>query len=304
MMKKMRNLLGVVFFLSLLFVHQVQAEGGDSHFFDETGHNVQGAFWTYYDRISNAESVLGYPITEQITKSSGVVVQYFQRARLELHNGQVYRTPLGTRTYQKGIQLNISNPLACEKFDTGFSVCFAFLDFFKGYGGTDILGKPISPFEYQNGRIVQYFEYGRLEWSGEAVVVSDLGRLYFQMLGEDPALRDPVPPLNATTDTEVLFLNVRAFPWKAVTYADDDQMVFVVVQDQTSSPVAGAVGTATVYWTNGVVESLPVLTDEKGISTLILNVANQKYGGLVTVNVSISRGNLSGEATTSFRIWY
>lgn len=304
MMRKVRNLLGVLVALSLLLAHQVQAEGGDSHFFDETGHNVRGAFWTYYDNMPNAESVLGYPITEDFMNGSGVVIQYFQRARLEFRNGQVYRTDLGRKTYQQGIQLNISNSLACEKFDTGFSVCFAFRDFFNSYGGVSALGKPISPFEYQNGRIVQYFEYGRLEWSGQTVLVNDLGRVYFQMLGEDPALLEPAKPLNAQTTKEVLSLNVRAFPWKAVTYANDDQMVFVVVQDQTSSPVSDAVGTATVRWTNGAVETMPVRTDAKGISTLILKVANQKYGGLVTVDVSVSRGDLSGEATTSFRIWY
>lgn len=296
--------MGFAVVLSLLLGYPVQAQTGDSHFFDQTGHNVRGAFWEYYQNLANAESLLGYPITEEFIDSKGILVQYFQRARLELHSGQVYKTPLGKKTYQPGIQLNISNPLACDKFDTGFSVCFAFLDFFKDYGGVSSLGKPISPFEYQNGRIMQYFEYGRLEWNGQQVVQSDLGMIYFQLLGEDPALRDPVPPLNAGTTTEVLSLSVRAFPWKAVTYAEDTQMIFVVVQDQTKQPVNGAVGTATVHWTNGAVDTLNVFTDAKGISTLVLNVENQEYGGLVTVDVVVYRGQLTGETTTSFRIWY
>jgi hypothetical protein len=131
MVKLERVLLGLVFLLSLWVGSPVQAQGTTSHFFDQTGHNVRGAFWDYYQRTDHAEQLLGYPITEEFINSAGVVVQYFQRARLELHAGQVYKTDLGRKTYQQGIQLNISNPLACENFDTGFSVCFAFLDFFR-----------------------------------------------------------------------------------------------------------------------------------------------------------------------------
>ena len=304
MVKLERVFLGLVFLLILCGGFSVQAQGAGSHFFDQTGHNVSGVFWDYYQHTEHAEQLLGYPITEEFVNGDGVRMQYFQRARLELRGGQVYKTDLGYKTYQQGIQLNISNPLACDKFDTGFSVCFAFLDFFKTYGGVVFFGNPISPFEYQNGRIVQYFEYGRLEWSGEQVVLSDLGTIYFQMAGEDPALLDSVLPLNAGTTTEVLSLNVRAFPWKAVTYSTDDQMVFVVVQNQTSQPVNGAKGVATIYWTDGTVDTIPIVTDAKGISTLVLPVGNQNPGGLVTIDARVQHGNLVGETTTSFRIWY
>ncbi len=309
MIKIARYFFGLVVILGLLTAGSVQAQGTDSHFFNETRHNVQGAFWRYYQGVKDAETVLGYPITEEFINRENVLVQYFQRARLELHNGQVSLSPLGALSYQKGVQLNIDNPLACEKFDTGYSVCFAFLDFFKDHGRLSFLGYPISPFEYQNNIIVQYFQNGRLEWhpsnpNGQQVVVGDLGLTYFHRVGEDSARLTAVAPLNAGVQAQVLSLKVRVFPWKAVTDVTDQQAIFVIVQDQTLQPVAGASGNIRVTWTNGEITTLPFVTDAKGIVTLNLPVNNQIRGGLVTVDVSAVHGNLAGQATTSFRIWY
>jgi len=309
MMKSVRVFLGMVILLSLLAAVPAQAQGTDSHFFDETRHNMQGAFWSYYQNLHDAETLLGYPITEEFVNRDNILVQYFQRARLELQNGQVRLSPLGSLIYQSGVQLNINNPLACRSYDTGFSVCFAFLEYFDAHGGVAHFGYPISPFEYQNNIIVQYFQNGRLEWhpsnpEGLRVVTGDLGLPYFYAIGEDPARLQPAMPLNAGTKLQVLSLKVRAFPWKAVTYSTDQQVIFVVVQDQTLQPVAGATGEAIVRWTTGAVTRLPLITDTKGVATLALPVNNQPYGGLVTVDVVISHGGLAGQTTTSFRIWY
>ena len=310
MMKFLRSFLEVVIVLSLLLgVIPVQAQDADSHFFDQTRHNVRGAFWRYYQDVKDANTVLGYPITEEFTNSAGILVQYFQRARLETQNGSVYITPLGTLTYKTGVQLNINNPMACQKYQTGFSVCFAFLDFFDDHGGLAFFGYPISPFEYQDNIIVQYFQNGRLEWhpsnpDGQRVVTGNLGSAYFNTVGEDPARLAGVEPLTAGVTTQVLSLNVRAFPWKAVTYSTDKQLVFVVVQDQTLQPVPGAIGEAKVKWTTGEVSTLKILTGENGIATLSLPVNNQVYGGLVTVEVNVTHGTLTGHTKTSFRIWY
>ncbi len=295
--------------MSLISGVSVQAQGGDSYFFDQTKHNVQGVFWAYYQTVPDAETVLGYPITEEFVNRENTLVQYFQRARLELRDGEVRLSPLGALSYKSGVQLNIDNPLACRNYETGFSVCFAFLEFFDEHGGLGLFGYPISPFEYQDNVIVQYFQNGKLEWhpsnpDGLRVVTSDLGLPYFYKAGEDPARLQPAKPLNAGTKPQVLALNVRAFPWKAVTYSTDQQIVFVVVQDQTLQPVAGATGEATVIWTTGEEVKYPLLTDEKGIAALGLPVVNQPYGGLVTIDVRISHGDLAGETTTSFRIWY
>lgn len=307
-MRSVRVLLGLVILLSFLAVAPVAAQdGADFHFFSETGHNVQGAFWQYYQSLSNPSALLGYPITEQFEKN-GVPVQYFQRGRLELVNGVVKPSNLGKLIYTPGVKLSFKNSLACETY-AGYVVCFSFLEFFKANGGVGYFGNPISSFEFQDNAIVQYFENGRMEWrpsnpEGQRVVMGSLGSSYFYAAKEDLGLLDPVQSINRTTTTEVLSLNVRAFPWKAVTYSTDDQLIFVVVQDQTMQPVRSATGTATVTWTNGSTQSLQVLTGDTGISTLSLPVKDQDYGGLVTIDVHISHNGVSGHTTTSFRIWY
>ena len=312
-MKSMKAFLGLVIAMSLLTAMPVQAQSGDSHFFSQTKHNVQGAFWDYYQSINEAESVLGYPITEEFVNRDDVLVQYFQRARLEMQKGQVHLTPLGVLLYRSEVKLDIVNESACDKYETGFSVCFAFRDYFNAHHGTGLLGLPISSFEFQDNMIVQYFQNGRLEWhpsnpDGQRVVTGNLGSAYFNTTGEDPARLAGVAPMSNTTEAQeqvqVLSLNVRAFPWKAVTYSTDQQLIFVVVQDQTLQAVQGARGKAIVKWTSGTTLSLDILTDENGIATLSLPITNQAYGGLVTVDVDITHGDLRGETTTSFRIWY
>ena len=311
MIKTGRIFLGLVILFSLLAAVPASAQQGiDFKYFDETGHNVQGEFWVYYQSLANPNSVLGYPLTEQFTNKDNVLVQYFQRGRLEMVGGQVRPSALGALTYIPGVKLNFKNSMSCELYtQTGYSVCFAFLEFFKANGGLGFFGYPISSFEFQDNAIVQYFQNGRMEWRtsnpvGDRVVMTYLGASYFNTVKEDPALLDAVSPLNNTTQTEVLSLNVRAFPWKAVTYSSDSQLVFVVVQDQTLQPVRGATGTAKVTWTDGSTQILDVLTGDSGIATLTLPVNNQTYGGLVTVEVNIDRSGLSGHTTTSFRIWY
>ncbi|HNM36927.1 MAG TPA: hypothetical protein PKI33_07690, partial [Anaerolineales bacterium] len=177
----------------------VHAQSVETQYFSETGHNVSGDFLAFYNSNPNAAYLYGYPITEQITGRDGKSVQYFQRARFEyradLPEGQrVQLTQLGRETYTSTGLLDVGNSFACRNYpETGFSVCFAFLEFFDANGGVSQFGYPISGFEYHENKIVQYFERARLEWQpwradGYRVVISDLGRAYFDKLGEDPAL--------------------------------------------------------------------------------------------------------------------
>lgn len=175
-------------------------------YFPRTGHTVPGEFLQQYRAAPNPSLVYGDPITEQFTDRTGLVVQYFERARFELHTdppfGQRVRvTSIGSELHTAGAQLNVYNPQDCQYFDqTGYWVCFSFLDFFNDYGGIAQFGYPISPFEYEGALIVQYFEKARLEWhpfawDGQTVAVGDLGRAYFDYRGEDIHLLAAVPSL-------------------------------------------------------------------------------------------------------------
>ena len=309
----MKRVFGILFVISLLLTMgaPVSAQSVGSEYFRETGHYVSGDFLSYYRSVSNAELLFGYPITEAFTKN-GQTLQYFQRARFELHpelpaNQRVQLAPLGRELYIPGEQLDIFNPFACRYFtQTGFSVCYAFLDFFKQNGGVERFGQPISPFEYHNDLIVQYFENARFEWKpwmpdGQRVGLADLGILSFEARGEDPNLRKPLPAGQSGTTVQ---LQVRAFVWKAVTLASDQQLVYVILQDQNLQPISGAQGVTTVIWADGTNTSLAFTTNSSGVGIVPLTFANQPYGKMVTIEIFVTKDQLNAATTTSFRIWY
>ena len=306
----------IIFFLLGASWGSAYAQSTEYKYFSETGHNVSGEFFKFYNSNPNAIFLYGYPITEEFTSKDGKTVQYFQRARFEfradLPEGQrIQVTPLGSLTYATTGKLDVNNTFACRPcVETGYAVCFSFLEFFDLYGGVGQFGYPISGFEYHENKLVQYFEKARLEWQpwkpeGQRVVVSDLGRAYFDKLGEDLGLISPVLPLDSTTQKMVLSIQVRAFVWKAVTLASDSQLIFVIVQDQNLQPVTGANCTSIVHWPDGRTESFALTTNSNGVSIISLpSFPTQPYGSLVYADVSCAYNSLTGSTTTSFRIWY
>ena len=312
----LRRIFAVAFSFVLLASNwaSVYAQTLDSKYFSETGHNVKGEFYKFYSSNPNATFLYGYPITEEFINKDGLTIQYFQRARFEYHpelsEGQkVILTSLGRETFVSTGPLSVSNAFACRTYaETGYPVCFAFLEFFDQFGGTAQFGLPISSFEYHENMIVQYFENARLEWQpwkpeGQRVVVSDLGRVYFDQLGEDPGLLPPVKP-NDNSQGAVLNLQVRAFVWKAVTLSSDTQLIFVIVQDQNLQPVANSSCTTTVHWPDGRNETSVLTTNSNGVGILSLSFSTQPYGSLIYTDVTCTYNGLSSTTTTSFRIWY
>jgi hypothetical protein len=303
------GILLVILSLLVLPPGKVQAQTSESEqYFPETGHTVKGEFLQFYRNTAEPELVHGLPITEQFNSRDGKVVQYFERARFEL-NGSVQLTPLGKATYEPGSpKLDINNPAACKSFQTGYQVCFAFLDFYQDHGGEKQFGKPISPFEFHENLIVQYFENARFEWradrpEGQRVVLSDLGRLYFNRLGEDQAQLRSIRPLDATIGS-ILSLHVRAFVKYAITQPSGQQTVHVIVQSQTSQPVGGANGMATIHFTDGHTEEYFFTTNSSGLGSFTFDFENQSAGKLVPVEIVVTYQGRAARTTTSFRVWY
>jgi len=286
----------------------VYAQSAGVQYFPETGHSVRDAFLQFYTTAKNPTLVYGYPITEQITSKDGKTVQYFQRARFELTNTAVQLTALGLITYQAKTPLVINNTNGCELFPTNYRVCYTFLDFYKANGGAKQFGNPISPFESHDGMIVQYFEGARFEWhadrpSGQWVVVSDLGRIYFDQLGEDNTYLKPVSPLDATINP-VLSLNVRAFVLKSVTLKNGSQTAYVIAQSQTSQAVSAANGKAVIHLSGGKIEEYTFTTNTSGIGQFSFNFNDQKPGDLVSIDITVTYQGLTATTTTSFRVWF
>ena len=285
------------------------AQSSDFEFFAQTGHFVKGDFLRYYRSALNPTLVFGYPLTEQFTSKDGKTVQYFQRARFEQTPSGIIQTPLGRKTYIPGKQIIVNNPLACKRFtDTGYSICYAFLEFYTDNGGVARFGYPISPFEIHNDQIVQYFEKTRFEWrpgemEGQRIGITDLGRIYFDQLGEDPGFLKPSLQ-GVQRPKTILNVQVRAFPADAVTKSSDQQTIYVVVQDQNLQPVAGANGVATIRLPSGGTLPLHFEINDKGVGKLTFAYQNQPNGMLVNVDINVTYQDLAGKTITSFRIWY
>jgi hypothetical protein len=290
-----------------------KAQSTDVQYFPETGHNVKGDFLQFYKRAKDPKLVFGYPITEQFTSKDGKTVQYFQRARLELStdasgNSRVQLTPIGQAAYQPGGQLNINNSSGCQLFLSGYRVCFTFLDFYKANGGAAQFGNPISPFEYHENLIVQYFEKARFEWradrpEGQRVVLTDLGRIYFDLIGEDPAQLRSANPLDATINP-VLSLRVRAYVLRSIMLSSGQQTVYIVVQSQTLQAVPDAAGKATIHWPDGRTNDYYFNTNNSGVGSITFKFADQKQGERVPIDILVTYQGLVGKTSTSFRIWY
>jgi acyl-CoA thioesterase FadM len=292
-------------------------DGSSTHYFADTGHNVSGDFWVYYQSVQNAALVFGSPITEAFTDTkTGRLIQYFQRARLEFFpenpvDQRVRPSSLGEYVYQltpAGTTLNFFAPIGCRYYpDTGFSTCYAFLEFFDKNGGEAVFGKPKSPFVFYNGRIAQYFERARFDWypeypEGQKVVLAELGRIYFDLVPEDANLLQAVKA-GDNAPGNVLQLNTRAFTWKAVTQLTDQQAVYVVVQDQTLRPVPGATVIVTTFWPLGGTQRDAQTTNQYGVVIIPFLVQGQPYGGVVTIQVEVLYQGLTSRTVTSFRIW-
>lgn len=286
----------------------------DFKYFAETGHNVKGEFLKFYNSNPNALIIFGYPITEEFTTKDGLTIQYFQRARFEispqLPEGQrVTLTPIGSVMYVPQEPMSVSgNAIACRTFSTGFDVCYDFLAFFDKYGGTAQFGNPISEFEYRENKIVQYFEKARFEWQpgrpeAQRVVLSDLGRIYFDKLGEDPALLPSVKPID-NSQSAILSLKTHAFVKKAVTLADDSQSIFIIVQDQNLRAVSNAACNATITWPDKHTDIANIATNSNGIGIIPITFTKQPHGSMVYTHVTCTYNNLKASTVTSFRIWY
>lgn len=315
LMKAIRQLAALFVLLAMLLSEagSVIAQSTTVQFFPETGHYVREEFLQFYRSVPDPQLVFGYPITEQIPSKDSKTVQYFQRARFELRrdlpeNQRVQLTPIGLALYERADQLNLGNISGCELFATGYSVCLAFLDFFKANGGARQFGSPISPFEFHDNLIVQYFEKARLEWradrpEGQRVVLTDLGRQYFDRLGEDPSLLKPVSPLDATINP-ILSIKAHAFVARPLTGSTGQQSIYIIVQSQTLQAVSNATGKATVRWTDGRVEEYFFTTNQLGLGSVTLNFSDQKQGELVPIDIIVVYQGLGSRTRTSFRIWF
>ena len=157
------GLIEVLLLIALGSVPSALAQSGDSRYFPETGHTVREPFLSYF-HATGGLARYGYPITDEVVDpKTGLLVQYFQNARMEWHpaNPNPYKIQLGLLGDELGKQTTgplvsqISPDPNCHFFpETGHRACFEFLKYWRNHGGLDSFGYPITEYVMENGIIV------------------------------------------------------------------------------------------------------------------------------------------------------
>jgi len=155
-------------------------------------------FW----RSRGGLDIFGLPLTQPLTQPNGIIIQYFERARLEFNPalaGTRYAVLIGLL----GVELGYSTPVSTTTTPTSTaelawyfpatkqSIGKPFRTFWKNRGGLAIFGLPIGEAQMEDGQLVQYFERARFELHPELagtayeVQLGQLGVLALQAKGDD-----------------------------------------------------------------------------------------------------------------------
>lgn len=309
----------LLFFAAILLMSSLSAvprqQGGEKEF--PGGISVRGEFYQFYQRAPDPERMFGSPISDAMadTMRQGIQVQYFERARMDYDptkpaGQRVSLANLGTLTYnenQHGTAVDFStNSNMCRAFQpSGYLVCYAFLQLYDSYKGQIYFGQPIANAEVIDGRLVQYFENVRMEWRsempmGQRVVLTELGRINYQLHGG-------TPPLGSGVVNNLSEMNVYAFTAHSVLSAGEQQQVFVVVKDN-QTPLEGAQVMVTITYPDGRIESRRPAgqTNADGFTQDTFTVpSNIQPNQTIKILVEAEYPNgPKSTANTWFRIWW
>jgi hypothetical protein len=299
---------------------QAEAPAGNCRYFYETGHYVCDEFLDFYQSRGDLE-IFGFPLTEAYEDPSiGLLVQYFQQARMEWHPGNAdpYKVQLGLLIDELGYeyppqpedQVPSSSSVYHRYFpETQHTVSYDFLRFFEENGGIDILGYPRSEFMYEDGYIVQYFQRGRLEWhpataSGPRMRLTKVGELYAEREGLPSAFDRPVPPprpgdaIAQGALARVLKLSATV---RHVTLAPGaEQTVYVYVTNSHQEPIeAVTVSVRVAHGASGLSVELPP-TDESGYASAVFLPEPVPPGQKVVIDVVARSGTVASSTQTFY----
>lgn len=295
-----------------VFTQQPQAPCTEVEYFQETGHRVCDRFLEFFNARGGVE-IFGYPLTEQIVENDRVV-QYFQRVRMEYHpeNPPRYQVQLGllgdffAPPEHKGRIPPSKKPKSNDRErryfpETGHTVGFSFLKFYKEKGGLDIFGYPVTEFILENGRFVQYFQRALMEWDPNqgGIVLHNLGEMWVDC---HPNLREHLAPL--IQSLEITELVATASVRDAFTGREGKQFVWVYVYDQSGEPVSGAQVKLVVHYSEGDSTYSMFPTDEQGHTQTSFDLKSPASGYLVIIDAFVSYAGVTTEAQTSFFPWW
>ena len=177
-------------------------------FFPETGHNIGFRFRNFY-YSNGGQEMFGAPLTEAF-EDSGMLVQYFERARFEYRAGTISLALLGSELAagrpEPEFQWLAGDPANGRRFfpESGHTLGGAFEYFWTTHNGLMLFGYPISEELSESAAdgssaLVQYFERGRfylIEKNGEySVGLANVGRMALERRPELQSYRAPAKPI-------------------------------------------------------------------------------------------------------------
>jgi hypothetical protein len=292
----------------------------DIEYFPETDHNICDQFLEFFNTRGGA-AIFGYPITEAFLEN-GRLVQYFQRVRMEHHPDQpaAYHVQLGLlgdhfAPADRKIRINPSEkPKSNDRVrryfpETGHTVQHSFLRFFSEKGGLDNFGYPVTEFFEENGRFVQYFQRALMEWdpNRNSIVLHDLGEILVDQQSHLRSLRDSAPQLapsgeKASVAATVTALQATASVRDASASREDQQTVWVYVNDQNGMPVEGAHVTLVLPDSSAARIPMPP-TDELGHTQVAFGLEGVSAGKMVIVEAWVHYQGIETRAKTFFLAW-
>lgn len=300
-----------------------QRPGGECKYFDETRHWVCGEFLALYETRDGLKN-FGFPLSKAFDDPGrGLWVQYFQRARMELHpyNPDPYKVLLGLLVDELGYRFPPARQDQIPRFNNAFHhyfpetehvVSYAFLDYFRENGGVDVFGYPRSEFMYEDGYIVQYFQRARMEWhpevsSGPQMRLTNLGEIYIERFGipEEYLLPERLGEESSTPGPEISItkLNTSASVRYAITGRQGTQTVFVYVNDQNYQPVQGAEVKMVVHYQSGNQSYEFAPTNASGFAKRSFEIISSTPGQKVVIDVTITYGGITATTQTFFLPW-
>ncbi len=318
------SLIPIVLIFSLVLVPFALAQSGDAHkYYSETGHNLDEPFFHFFNATGGLARY-GYPTTEAyVDPQTKLLVQYFQKARLEWHPGnpEPYRIQLGLLGDELGkreppipvTQIPPASDPNCRYFpETGHTVCLKFLDYWNTAGGLDMFGYPVTEYKIENGRIVQYFQRARMEWHpekpvGQRIQLAPLGDIYYYYAQLDLTRRSSTVDSAAPPGVKpsVTALRPRATVLSPIIPPNSIQNGKVHVNDQLGKPVENAAVTLIIHFPAGdqVLSLLP--TKANGATSFGFNVGQGRPGTIVTLEFIVTYPGLPPANTrTSYMVWF
>ena len=271
---------------------EVPAPGDPAHhYFPETQHVVSHAFLTFF-REHGSLDIFGYPRSEMIYED-GLVVQYFQRARMEWHREnppgqQIILSNVGEWYIERfGIPGDYDQPREADAPEEG------------------LLATP-SP---ERSRI--YLPYILVDAQPTAPAKPAVPAPTKTPFATPTSLPTPVPlPTSAPPPTaiapsnNVTALDVSGSVRYPITGRTGTQTVYVYVNDQLKRPVPGAEVTMVVHYESGDRPCVAEPTDVSGFTRCSFDIPSPPVGKQVVIDITVTYEGLTGETQTSFMVWW